>query len=136
MIRHSAYAFLFYPITSCTTFARSLALFCSFPVSISLLELPEHYKTSDKIKVANDAFLQVLRFLPHIVVLFWFLKIFQFVKTLRRIFLKHHWKFCGALPGRTLHEHNALRLMFLLLFPISFTLIALFSVPFCFYRNV
>lgn len=36
---------------------------CSFPASNSLLELLEHYKTSDKMKVANDAFFQVLRFL-------------------------------------------------------------------------
>lgn len=117
MITHSVctLSLSFYPISFRAVHAPAL-----FPISCFHLtsprELPEHYKTSDKIKVANDAFLQVLRLVGAISFLthtsrtysFHFPKKFQFVKTLRRIFLKHHWKFCGALLCRTLHEHKML----------------------------
>lgn len=135
MIRHSVYrcALSFHPIILRPTLTLLLVSCSHLSLFLSTLEtLPEHYKTSDKIKVANDAFLQVLHFLcaisrtrSHIAHTrsFHILKNFSvcknFASYLFETSLEVLWRFALSSIART---QNALSLPVSVLFSISLSL--------------
>lgn len=104
-----AFAFSLYPITFRAVLALVVALSCSFPVRhLCSRELPEHYKTSDKIKVANDAFLQVLRSFSAISSLTTHIALFSFsekISVCKNFATVSFWNITGSFVALRFVEH-------------------------------